>query len=141
MFLLALVLGRRAGGDDAGRSEPVTFSTMLRTAAAAWPVPVLVIVILGGMFSGVFTATEAGAGAALVAVLLAIGTAVKTREWKQLGEGLVETVQSVGMMFLLLIGAQFLTEMFSLTGVSTYFQDWGVHARFIRITFTLGMLE
>lgn len=139
MFLLALVFRRQAGGvpETAGR---VPFATMVRSALAAWPVPVLVVVIMGGMFSGVFTATEAGAGAALVAVLLAIGTAVRSRGWKPLLEGLSETVQSVGMMFLLLIGAQFLTEMFSLTGVSTHFQEWVVGAGFSRVTFLLAML-
>ncbi|MET7335443.1 TRAP transporter large permease subunit [Nonomuraea sp. NPDC005650] len=138
MLLLALVLGGRAGGEKHG--EPVPFPTMLKAALAAWPVPVLVLVIMGGMFSGVFTATEAGAGAALVAVLMAIGTAVKSGDWKSMGAGLTETVQSVGMMFLLLIGAQFLTEMFSLTGVSAYFQDWVVGAGFTRVTFLLAML-
>lgn len=139
MFLLALVMGRRAGG-EVNREEAVPFTTMVRSALAAWPVPVLVVVIMGGMFSGVFTATEAGAGAALVAVLLSLGTAARSRGWKQLGEGLVETVQSVGMMFLLLIGAQFLTEMFSLTGVSTHFHEWVIDAGFTRVTFLLAML-
>lgn len=139
MFLLALVMGRRAGGETS-RADAVPFSTMVRSALAAWPVPVLVVVIIGGMFSGVFTATEAGAGAALVAVLLSLGTAARSKGWKQLGEGLVETVQSVGMMFLLLIGAQFLTEMFSLTGVSTNFHEWVVEAGFTRVTFLLAML-
>lgn len=139
MFVLALVMGRRAGG-EANRADAVPFAAKVRSALAAWPVPVLVVVIIGGMFSGVFTATEAGAGAALVAVLLSLATAARSRGWRQLGAGLAETVQSVGMMFLLLIGAQFLTEMFSLTGVSTNFHEWVIGAGFTRVTFLLAML-
>ncbi|MFT4229664.1 MAG: TRAP transporter large permease subunit [Microbacterium sp.] len=139
MFLAALVFGRRAGG-AIDRSMAAPFGTMLKTLVSSWPVPVLIVVIVGGMFSGVFTATEAGAGAALVAGIIALVIAARRREWAPLARGLSDTVQTVGMVFLLLIGAQFLTEMFLLTGVSAKFQEWILVAGFDRTTFLLVML-
>lgn len=139
MFFTALAFGRRGGG-AINRSMKAPFSTMLRSALAAWPVPVLMLVIIGGMFSGVFTATEAGAGAALVAGILALAMAWKRHDWKPLRSGLNDTLQTVGMVFVMLIGAQFLTEMFLLTGVTTYFQQWVVDAGFNRISFLLVMM-
>lgn len=138
LFGLAVFARRRAG--ETGSEPAVGLRTMLRSASAAWPVPVLILIIVGGMASGLFTATEAGAGAALVAMLLAIWIAWRKREWKPLGDGLAETVQSVGMIFLLVVGATFLTEMFSLTGASAVFQGWVVDAGFNRVTFLLVMV-
>lgn len=139
LFLVAVFFGRRGGG-SIDRANAVAVPVMVKTLLSAWPVPLLILVIIGGMFSGLFTATEAGAGAALVAGILAVVLAVRSRDWKPLRVGLKDTVQTVGMVFILLIGAQFLTEMFLLTGVSKYFQGWIADAGFTRVTFLLVMI-
>lgn len=139
LLMVALAAGRKGGG-AIDRSHAAPFPVMLKTLSSAWPVPLLIIVIIGGMYSGVFTATEAGAGAALLAGLFAVTRAMRTGKWKPLEKGLRDTVQTVGMVFLLLIGAQFLTEMFLLTGVSSQFRDWIEVAGFDRTSFLLVML-
>ncbi len=61
-------------------------------------------VLLGGMFSGLFTPTEAAAVAALYA--LALGLFVyRTLEWRQLPDILVESVETTGLVAALVMVA------------------------------------
>src|SRR5699024_10097687 len=54
-----------------GQSVGMPLSERLRRTVRVWPVVLIVVVIIGGMASGYFTATESGAVASLVAIALA----------------------------------------------------------------------
>lgn len=127
-------------GGRASSSDRVGFGTMVMSLLKAWPVPVLMVVIIGGMYSGVFTATEAGAAAAIVAVFLALGTLVKTKDWRPMRDAVVDTVSTTGMIFFLMIGAMVLSEMLTQTGISTGFAELIMSAGFDRITFLLVLI-
>lgn len=94
-----------------------TWATRARVAVRAWPVPTLTVIVLGGLYSGVFTATEAGAIGALFALVVAVFFLPR----KDLGENvrlaLVETVAAVGAIFFLLVGAAFLNRLVALSGL------------------------
>ena len=62
------------------------------------------VVILGGMFSGFFTPTEAAAVACLYALLLGF-VVYRTLEFKQLGPILVETAETTGLVLVLVMAA------------------------------------
>lgn len=62
------------------------------------------VVILGGMFSGMFTPTEAAAVACLYALLLGF-VVYRTLEFKQLGPILVETAETTGLVLVLVMAA------------------------------------
>lgn len=49
-----------------------TMAEKLSLLADAWPLPVLILGVVGGIFAGIFTATEAGAIGAFLAFLLAL---------------------------------------------------------------------
>lgn len=62
------------------------------------------VVILGGMFSGLFTPTEAAAVACLYALFLGF-VVYRTLEFKQLGPILVETAETPGLVLVLVMAA------------------------------------
>jgi tripartite ATP-independent transporter DctM subunit len=68
-----------------------------------WPVLGLFLLVIGGMYVGVFTATEAAAIGAAGAFLLAFARRAVT--WRTLGLALIETVQTTAMIFGIVIGA------------------------------------
>lgn len=105
-----------------------------------WPVPVLIAVIIVGMFSGAFTATEAGALAAIVAVVVAVLWRRKDRPLSAVGGAAIETVSTVGAIFLLLIGVEALTRLLSLTGISSGFGEVIESLDLGRIEFLLLMM-
>jgi tripartite ATP-independent transporter DctM subunit len=68
-----------------------------------WGVVVLFFVVMGGIYGGVFTATEGASIGAFGAFLFALGRRKLT--WTVLCEVLVESARTTAMMFLILIGA------------------------------------
>jgi C4-dicarboxylate transporter DctM subunit len=63
----------------------------------------LVVLVLGGLIGGLFTATESGAVGALGAIVL---TLVRKRlSWPALGEALKQTMRTTGMIYGVIIGA------------------------------------
>src|SRR6266852_3667821 len=70
---------------------------------SSWPVVLLFLVVIGGIYAGVFTATEGagiGAGGALVFAL-----ARRALSWRTFVEVLIESVRTTSMLFMILIGA------------------------------------
>ena len=87
-----------------------------------WPLGVIVIVILGGMFTGIFSATEAGAVGATASILVAIYNGTMTR--KVLLDSTVETLTTTGTLFIIAIGANLLTRLLSLSGTGDLFTSF-----------------
>jgi tripartite ATP-independent transporter DctM subunit len=69
-----------------------------------WAIGLLVAVVLGGIFFGVWTPTEAAAGGAFVAMLLGVFL-LRRLGLRQIGESLWRTTQTTSMIFLLLVAA------------------------------------
>ena len=82
-----------------------------------WGVLLLVIIVFGGLFSGFMTITEAGALGAFAA--LVVGIVKRQMSWKKLWRAVVSTVQTVGMVYLLLIGAWTFAPFLSLSEIPT----------------------
>lgn len=106
------------------RMTGVTWTERWQSLVRVWPMPVLITVILGGMYGGFFTATEAAAVGCVGALMI---TAAYTRGrefWSAVGGALAATVSAAGSVFFLLIGAAFVTRMLSLSQVPFMFTEW-----------------
>lgn len=86
----------------------------LRHLIETWPVLALFLVVVGGMFGGFFTATEAGAVGAAAAIL--IGWTKRSLPWASLRAALVETLSTTAGLFLIAIGANLLSRFVTLSG-------------------------
>ncbi|SFU19358.1 TRAP transporter large permease [Sedimentitalea nanhaiensis] len=86
-----------------------------------WPLPTLILVVLGGIFSGVFSPTEAGALGAFAALLIAIVRRKLTRA--ALIEAVSQAVVSTASIFIILIGSLFFTRFLALSGFPRAFAD------------------
>jgi len=80
--------------------------SVLAALAGLVPVVLLIVLVLGGIYGGLFTPTEAGAAGAFGAMLIAI---VKRRlDWPKLWEVISETGQvSVSILFLIIAASTF----------------------------------
>jgi len=86
------------------------------------PVCVLVIVVLGGIYGGVFTPTEAGAAGSLAALVIAILRRGFT--WRDLWEVLVETGYITATILFLIITASMYSRMLGVAALPTVFGEW-----------------
>ncbi len=97
-------------------NERATWAQHLVAITRIWPVLLLAIGVLGGLFSGLFTSTQAGAiGASLSIVVAAIkGTLTRQAFFRSVNE----TLTTCGSVFIVVIGASMLTRFLTLTGVA-----------------------
>lgn len=86
-----------------------------------WPLPTLILVVLGGIFSGVFSPTEAGALGAFAAALIAAVRRKLTRA--AVVEAVSQAIVSTASIFIILIGSLFFTRFLALSGFPRAFAD------------------
>ena len=98
------------------------WSQRLRALSRIWGILALFLVIIGGMYQGVFTPTEAagvGAGGAFLFVL-----ARRAMTWRVLLDTLIQTARTTSMMFILLIGAIVFSNFINVAGLPRELSNW-----------------
>lgn len=120
IFVLSLAAPKLVGrGTAASHGRPtVTWRDRLVSVRDIWGFPVIMVVLFGGMFSGLFTPTEAGAAAALIALLLCLWYSRNNRPWAAVARAAVMTVGATAAIFFLLVGAEMLTRVLAITGLA-----------------------
>ncbi|MCE7030613.1 TRAP transporter large permease [Jiella avicenniae] len=102
--------------DRMQRSTGYDMADRWRKTLEIWPVLVLIVAVLGGLFAGFFTATEAGAFGAFMALVIAF--ARRSLGWQGLRESLVDTLLASGALFIIAIGANLFTRLVAMSGLS-----------------------
>ena len=96
MAYIAYIANKR----DYARGEKVAFSQFMLISVKAAPALFSVVVLLGGIYSGIVTPTEAGALASLYAIIISIFV-YRAIGWKDFFNILVSTVRTTGILSLL----------------------------------------
>ncbi len=86
--------------------------------AKVLPIVALVVLVFGGLFSGLFTATEAGAVGAFGTIVVAFVSGKLTRE--AVSKSLMETVMTTGSLLIIGIGATMFTRFLGISGLSNF---------------------
>jgi tripartite ATP-independent transporter DctM subunit len=107
-----------------------------------WGVLLLVFIVFGGIYSGFITVTEAGALGAFAA--LVVGLIKRQLTWPKFRRAALSSVQTTGMIFLLIIGAWAFAPFLSLTRIpatmAALIGEWspGLILLFVLAFFFLG---
>jgi tripartite ATP-independent transporter DctM subunit len=83
-----------------------------------WPVLALGFMVFGGLFSGFFTATEAGAIGAAGAIL--ISAVLGKLSWTLIRTSLLETLSTTASLLIIGVGASMFTVFLSLSGLAGF---------------------
>ncbi len=86
----------------------------LRSLWEVAPVALLIVVVLGSMYAGIVTPTEAAALGSLVSLLLA--AAFRTLTWRALRDAFHATVRTTSMVMLIIIFASMFSHVIALIG-------------------------
>lgn len=87
----------------------------------AWPMVILAAIIIGGIYSGVFTPTEAAAVGAFVALVICL--AQRKLKWNNLKKSLVDTAFTTAMLNLVIIGATVFSRLLTISGFPAWMAD------------------
>lgn len=98
-------------------TETITWAERWRVLAEIWPIPLLVLTVIGGIYSGIATATEAAALGALAAAVISLFRGRLT--WLAFRTSVVEALESTASIFFVAIGALLLTRLLALAGLPT----------------------
>ena len=82
-----------------------------------WPPIIVLTLVIGGIYGGIFTPTEAAA-VGTVAMLL-VGVLERRLGWTQIKEAIVQTAQTSGMIFIILLGAEVFDAFLALSQLPT----------------------
>ncbi len=113
----------------------------------AFPIALLILLVLGGIYGGIFTPVEAGAIGAIGALVL--GLLKGSLGWRSLWNVLVETGLVTASVCFLIIAAQMYSRMLAFSGVPAGFGGmvasadiglWGVLLLYVLVVIAMGMI-
>lgn len=102
---------------DPKAAPPVFVEASEKSWQGVWPALVVAVIVIGGIYGGVFTPTE-GASVGAVAMLI-VGIARRTLGLAEIRTSLLQTAETTGMIFLILLGAEVFNSFLALSRLPT----------------------
>ncbi|WP_322865062.1 TRAP transporter large permease [Aquicoccus sp. G2-2] len=133
-------LGNVVYDDD----QDVALGTLVRKGL---PIVALIVIVLGGIYAGVFTPVEAGAIGAIFA--LAFGVIRRRLNLRKLLQILIDTGLVTATICLLIVAAQMYSRMLAFSGVPSGLADltsngnlgyWGLMLIYVGVLICMGMI-
>ncbi len=123
-YMVVIGIIARVSPKDAPRGDRFSWGQRLTALAETWPVLLIFMVVIGGIYGGFFTPTEAASIGTVATAFVA---------WKSgglRGQGFMQCLYGAaagtGMIFLILLGADVLNVFLALTQVNTELAKWVV---------------
>lgn len=101
---------------------PLPFKEKIQSSKAIWPIPVIFLISMSGIYLGIFTPNEGGAVGAFLSFLYAVLSRQLNR--KAFNEALVETANITAMIFLVIIGGVLYGNFLSATRIPLIIRDF-----------------
>lgn len=119
----------------------VSWKERIKAIPSIWGVLLLVGIVMGGIYTGVFTPTEAGGiGAFSAFLLLLLKVRLPNRLWKEVKTAVLSTVQTTVMIFIILITAILFSRFLVLAGVVDVLMDFLLGREVSALAILVGFL-
>ena len=103
LFGITIYLMVRINPKIGPRGPRTSFGEKMESVKYIWPVAILFALVVGGLYVGIFTPTEAGGVGAFGALI--IGLSTRRLRWGAIRSSLLEAAETTGMSYFILIGA------------------------------------
>jgi tripartite ATP-independent transporter DctM subunit len=123
-YMLAISIYVRVNPESAGVREPVPMAERFRALLDVWPVLLVFIAVVGGIYGGIFTPTEGAAVGALGTGIIALVSGGLTG--RTLLDAFADTAKSSAMIFFIVLGAAFYNAFLARTRVPQELSGWVV---------------
>lgn len=112
-YMLAISIWMRLWPNSAAVSPRVPWAERIKMLGSVWPVIAIFVAVVGGIYGGIFTPTEAAAVGAAGTGLIAWFSGQMT--WSKLKEAILSTASSTAMIFFIILAAGIYNNFLSLT--------------------------
>ncbi|SIS52887.1 TRAP transporter, DctM subunit [Roseivivax lentus] len=137
-YILTISVYVRVHPDAAGSRDPVPMAERMRALAQVWPVLLVFMLVVGGIYLGWFTPTE---GAAVGAAGTGIAALISGNlSWGVFRESIIQTATATAMIFFIVLGAGFYNSFLALSQVPQELSNWVVGQGFAPMTVLLMIL-
>jgi len=121
-YMLVIAIVARVSPADAPAGDRYSWPQRIQALVDTWPVLLIFLVVIGGIYGGFFTPTEAAAiGTVATAFVAWRSGGLRGRGFMQCMYG---TAAATGMIFLILLGADVLNVVLALTQLNTELAKW-----------------
>lgn len=110
-----MVYARGHSNAQSAAPEPEEASEKGELLRKAGPITLLIVLVLGGLYGGVFTPVEAGAAGAFLGLIFALVR--RTLSWRGLWDVLLETGSVTATLLFLIVSASMYSRMLGLSGL------------------------
>ncbi|MDH5286358.1 MAG: TRAP transporter large permease [Betaproteobacteria bacterium] len=121
-YLVAIAVYVRVKPGSGPSGENASWPARLKALRDVWPVLLLFLAVIGGIYGGVFTPTEAAAIGTVGSLFFAVW--LGGMRWSGFVECLYGTAEATGMIFLILLGADVLNVFLALTQMPVELAKW-----------------
>lgn len=101
--------------------EDIPMAEKIAALKDVWPILLVMLGIFGGLFSGIFTPTEAGAIGAFLSCVVAL--IARQLTWERFKNAILETLLTTTGLLIIGIGASLLQRFLALSGAGTYISE------------------
>lgn len=137
-YVIAISIYVRLNPTSAGVREAIPMAQRFRQLGAVWPVLLVFVAVVGGIYGGIFTPTEGAAVGALGTGLIALVNGGLTG--RTLIESFMVTAKSSAMIFFIVLGAAIYNGFLALTQVPQEMSAWVVDQGFAPVTVLIVIL-
>jgi C4-dicarboxylate transporter, DctM subunit len=127
-YMLVIALYVRLYPASAGSLPRMPYAQRFRALFDVWPVMLIFISVVGGIYTGIFNPTEGASIGALGTGLVA--WAAGGLDWPRLRAALMSTASGTAMIFLIVLGAGFFNAFLALTQMPQIASGWIVEQGF-----------
>ncbi len=137
-YLIAIAVVVRIHPEQAPQAEAASGGELLSSALNVWPIAAIFLVVFGGIYGGLFTATE---GAAIGTVLTFTITLLRREmTFDKLVASIRTTAQTSGMIFLIFIGADMINASLALSQLPAQLADIVGHLQISPLVVMAGIM-
>ena len=121
-YMVAIAIYVRVSPGSGPAAPRMNWAQRWQTIREVWPIVLVFVTVIGGIYGGIFTPTEAAAIGTMATGALALITRELTL--KGMLQAAFDTASATAMIFLILLGADLLNAFFALSQMPTATAQW-----------------
>jgi tripartite ATP-independent transporter DctM subunit len=121
-YMIAISVWVRMSPNSAAVKDRAPWGERMKALGQVWPVILIFVAVVGGIYAGIFTPTEAAAVGAAGTGLVAFASGQMS--WSKLSQAILATAASSAMIFLIILGAGIYNNFLSLTQLPQTASVW-----------------